>query len=488
MREDRGGIRGWLAPYVYLANNWISLTGVVFVTSAAVLWLFLLPVMISGGDTENPYLNILTVMILPAAFFLGLVLIPAGQYLRFRRERRAGRYPGELPSIQLGSPAVRKLIIFLVVTTAANIVIGGQLAYRGVHYMESVSFCGTTCHKVMKPEYTAYQNSAHSRVACVQCHIGPGASWAVRSKIDGIRQVWAVMVNSYERPIPTPIEDLRPARETCEQCHWPQKFGAERLRVVDKFAEDEQNTRTRTVLLMRLGGGMAGPGMHQGIHGAHLGPGISIRYAHADERRQNLPWIGYENTVAGRKTEYVANDARAEDVRKLPVRLMDCMDCHTRPSHAFDMPDRALDRALADGHIDPKLPFIKKRALEVLKVDYASEQEAAAKIPAAIAAFYPGNESGRRAGEAVRAIWSRNIFPEMRIKWGTYPNNIGHTDFPGCFRCHDEKNVSVADKAKTMSQDCSTCHQLLAMDEPSPKILTDLGIEASAPAGQSGGQ
>lgn len=217
MAEDSPrGLKSWLAPYVYLSNNWISLTGVVLVTTAAVLWLFLLPVMISE-HVDNPYLNIVTMMFLPGAFFLGLVLIPLGEYLRFRRERRAGRYPGQLPKVDFGSPSLRKLLIFLVATTAANIVIGGQLVYRGVHYMESASFCGTTCHKVMKPEYTAYQNSAHSRVACVQCHIGPGASWAVRSKIDGIRQVWAVLLNSYDRPIPTPVHELRPARETCEQ-------------------------------------------------------------------------------------------------------------------------------------------------------------------------------------------------------------------------------------------------------------------------------
>ena len=489
---DRRGIKGWVYPYIYLSNNWLSLTGVVLVTTAAVLWLFLLPVIIADRHTENPYLNILSIMILPGAFFLGLVLIPIGEYLRYRRERRAGRYPLHLQSIDFKSPGVRKLVLFLLITTAANVVIGGQLVYQGVHYMESVSFCGTACHKVMKPEYTAYQNSPHSRVACVQCHIGPGASWAVRSKIDGIRQVWAVMLNNYERPIPTPIEDLRPARETCEQCHWPQKYGANRLRVIDKFADDEQNSRTRTVLLMRLGGGVAGPEAHEGIHGAHLGPGVTIRYAHADERRQTLPWIGYENTVKGRKLQYLANDVKADAVRNMPVRQMDCMDCHTRPSHSFDLPERAVDRALADGLISPKLPHIKKRAVEVLKAGYTSEQDATAKIPAAIAASYPGQASARQAGEAVLAIWKRNIFPEMRIDWGTYPNNIGHTDFPGCFRCHDEKNVSVADKGKTMSQDCSTCHQLVAMDEPAPKILSDLGLEDAPATGSnaapSGGQ
>ncbi|HET8549861.1 MAG TPA: NapC/NirT family cytochrome c, partial [Bryobacteraceae bacterium] len=429
---------------------------------------------------------ILTVMLLPGAFFLGLVCIPIGEFLRFRRERRAGRYPARLRTIDLGSPAVRKLLIFVIATTTANVIIGGQLVYRSVHYMESVQFCGTMCHTVMRPEYTAYQNSPHSRVACVQCHIGPGASWAVKSKIDGVRQVWAVLLNNYDRPIPTPVRELRPARETCEQCHWPQKFGSNRLRVIDKYADDEQNSHTRTVLLMRLGGGVVGPEAHAGIHGAHLGPGITIRYAHADERRQNIPWISYENNARGRKAEYLANDVKGDAVRGMPVRIMDCMDCHTRPSHSFDLPERAVDQALGGGLMDPTLPFIRKRAVEILKVGYSSEQDARRRIPAALAAYYPGQESARRAGDALFAIWNRNVFPEMRINWGTYPNNIGHTDFPGCFRCHDEKNVDVADKKKTMTQDCGACHQLVAMDEPAPKILSDLGLEPPAGA-QTGG-
>ncbi|MBI1895595.1 MAG: NapC/NirT family cytochrome c [Acidobacteria bacterium] len=482
-------LRAWLAPYVYFSNNWISLVGVVLVTSAAVLWLFMLPAAF-GQESENPYLNIITVMALPATFFAGLILVPVGQLLRLRRERRAGRYPGRLPTLDLASPHLRRLLLFLIVTTVANLMIGGQLTYRSVHYMESVQFCGTTCHTVMKPEHTSYQNSPHSRVECVQCHIGPGASWAVRSKIDGIRQVWAVLVGDYSRPIPVPVKDLRPARETCEQCHWPQKFAYNKLRIIDKFADDEANTRSRTVLLMRLGGGTSGPHAHSGIHGAHLGPGVSIRYGHADTARQQIPRILYTNSNTGRSVEYIAADANRDAVRRLPTREMDCMDCHNRPTHAFDLPERAVDRALAEGLISMSLPFVKKQAVEILKQAYASEAEASAKIPAALDMYYRTGQPAvyarnaatvKQAGETLAAIWKRNVFPEMKVTWGTYPNNIGHTDFTGCFRCHDEKNVSVADQSVKMTQDCNTCHSLLAMEEPSPKILSELGIEEALP-------
>jgi nitrate/TMAO reductase-like tetraheme cytochrome c subunit len=462
-----------LSPIVHLSNNWISLTGVVLVTTSAILWLFLIPASF-GGTSDNPYLNILTVMLLPAAFFGGLLLIPIGQFLLYRRERRDGTLPGPAPSINLGNPDVRRLLLFLLITTAVNLVIGAQLSYKAVHHMESVSFCGTTCHTVMQPEYTAYQNSPHSRVACVECHIGPGASWAVRSKIDGVRQVIAVMLDSYSRPIPTPVHTLRPARETCEECHWPQKFASNRLRIIDHFADDEQNARTKTVLLMRLGGGISGPSAYSGIHGAHLGPGITIRYAHSDEQRQQIPWISMENSATGRKTEYRAADAKGDLPSNLPVRVMDCMDCHNRPSHAFELPERALDHALSQGRLDPAIPFIKKRSLELLKAEYGSQEEAAQKIKAAL----PG-----KPGEAVFDIWSRNVFPEMQVKWGTYPNNIGHTDFPGCFRCHDDSHASIADSSKTITQDCNACHHLLAMEEESPKVLTDLGIEEAPAAG-----
>ncbi|MCS6952526.1 MAG: NapC/NirT family cytochrome c [Bryobacterales bacterium] len=479
-REKAGA---WLSPIVHLSNNWISLTGVVLVTSSAVFWLFSLPISMRR-ELDNPYLGILLFLVVPAVFVGGLLIIPLGIYWEFRRERRRGQNPTGLP-LNWRNVDLRRLVIFVGATTVVNVLIAGQASYKAVTYMDSVTFCGQACHTVMAPEFTAYQNSPHSRVSCVACHIGPGASWFVRSKLSGVGQVFAVAFNTYSRPIPTPVHNLRPARETCETCHWPQKFGADRLRIVDKFAEDEANSRTKTVLLMRIGGGRKGG---PGIHGAHLGEGVVIRYAHADEARQTIPWVEVTRPGAGVRT-YLAADAKPEQIKNLPIRTMDCMDCHNRPTHTFELPERAVDHAMAGGDISPSLPFVKRQAVTLLKAAYPSREDAARRIPAALHAFYRENYPAvyqqqrleiERAARALTAIYLRNVFPEMRVTWGTYPNHIGHTDFPGCFRCHDEAHTSA--DGKTITQDCNTCHQVLAMDEPAPKILTDLGLVTNGAA------
>jgi hypothetical protein len=459
-----------------LSSNPLSLLGVVLTTTGAVLWLFLLPNMLSGR-ASHPYMGIAMFLALPAIFFSGLLLIPLGIWLKKRKERRLGLLPAGKVHLDFGSPQVRRLAAFLVITTAVNVVIGGQLSYRAVTYMDSVSFCGQTCHTVMQPEFTAYQNSPHSRVECVACHIGPGANWFVKSKLSGSWQVVSVTFNLYPRPIPTPVENLRPARETCEQCHWPQKYGADRIRVIDKYADDEANTHTKTVLLMRIGGGKE----TRGIHGVHLGPGVVIRYGHQDRQRQKIPWVEY-NDGKGRVTQYLEAGAQPGMEKNLNVRIMDCMDCHNRPSHAFELPERAIDHALSTGEIPATLPFVKKVSLELVRKDYASHEESTQAILAGFEKFYreqqPETFRQRRldvekAAHAVAAIYARNVFPAMNVKWGAYPNNIGHTDFPGCFRCHDDNHVGGGRK---ITQDCNACHQLLAMEEANPKILSELGL------------
>src|SRR6185295_494141 len=252
---------GWLSPVVYLSNNWISLLGVIVVTSATILWLFWLPTT-WRGQADNPYLGIVIYLLLPGVFFSGLILIPLGIVWQRRRKRASGELPESFPPLSFRNPEVRRLTTFVGVTTFANIVIASQLTYSAVNYMESVSFCGQTCHTVMKPEFTAYQNSPHSRVECTKCHIGPGAGWFVRSKLSGARQLLAVAFKTYDRPIPTPVRNLRPARETCEGCHWPQVFGGNRLKVISKFADDEKNTATKTVLFLHIGGGGGTEGIH----------------------------------------------------------------------------------------------------------------------------------------------------------------------------------------------------------------------------------
>jgi len=459
---------------VHLSNNWISFLGVALVTGAAVFWLFLLPTLMRG-EVENPYSGILLFLVLPGVFFTGLLLIPLGIYMVRRRER--GRGARAWPPLDWNNADLRRLVWFVIGATLVNGVIASQLTYSAVGYMDSVTFCGLTCHRVMAPEYTAYQNSPHARVECVKCHIGPGASWFVRSKLSGVGQVFAVALNTYPRPIPAPVENLRPARETCEACHWPQKYGGDRLRVVSHFAEDEANTHTKTVLMMHIGGGDGGPG----IHGFHVAQGIVVEYAPADEKRQVIPWVRYRD-ASGKVTEYFAEGVKPEDVAKLPVRVMDCVDCHNRPTHVFELPERAVDQAMAAGDISPALPAIRKTAVEILKKSYGSREEAATAIPAALHRFYQERypqAAGKvqqisRSAQSILAIYSRNIFPDMNVSWGTYPNNIGHTDFPGCFRCHDDLHASP--DGRKISQDCSSCHNLLAMEEESPKILTELGL------------
>lgn len=470
-------VRVWLSPLIYLSNNVISLIGVVITTIGGVTWLLMLPTTLRGAYL-HPYVGIFVYLLLPGLFLLGLLLIPLGIYWNRRRQQKRGIYPKDFPPLDLQNPELRKLIGFVAVTTILNIVITGQFAYSAVRYMDTVSFCGQTCHTVMQPEFTAYQGSPHARVECVECHIGSGASWFVRSKLSGAGQVFAVMLNNYPRPIPVPVHNLRPARETCEACHWPQKFGEDRVKDIPNFGNDEQNTLSHTVLLLHIGGGPYGVG----IHGMHLGEGVRVRYYAADEKRQNIPWVEY--TSGGKSTVYAA-DKTVPDPAK--IRVMDCMDCHNRPTHTFELPERAVNRAMSTGQISTSLPFAKKESVEILKQSYASSREAGEKIPAAFEAYYQKTypdiynqrrDEVQRSARAVLAVFQHNVFPEMKVTWGTYLNNIGHTDSDGCFRCHDGSHSSSNNQSIT--QDCGACHNLLASDEKNPKILTDLGLTEPA--------
>jgi hypothetical protein len=472
MPAEPGRFHSWLSPLVHLSNNWLSMIGVAVVTSAAVFWLFLLPATFRG-EMQNPYIGILSYLIVPALFFGGLILIPLGIGWKRRRQRRAGSYPDTFGPLTWANREVRRLVIFIGVLTMANLVIASQLSYQTVTYMESVKFCGTTCHTVMQPEYTAYQNAPHSRVECVACHVGPGASSFVKSKLNGLHQLFGVILQNYPRPIPTPVHNLRPARDTCEGCHWPQKVATDRLKITPTYAADENNTAGKTVLILKVGA----------IHSAHFGKGVRIRFAPSDEQRQTIPWIEY-NGPAGR-TVYTAPGSLA-DPGKLPIREMDCLDCHNRPAHSYELPERAMDNAMSAGLIAPTLPQAKKKGLQLLKASYPTREAAAAQIPQAIEEFYRSNYAAiyaarqkdiAEAGRQVLAIWERNIFPEMKVTWGRYLLNIGHTDSPGCFRCHDDSHSSA--DGKKVTQDCNACHTVLAVEEAAPKVLEDLGIVAS---------
>ncbi len=467
------------SPLAYLASNIISLLGVVLVTTAGILWLLTLPAY-WRGEAGTPYIGILLFLILPGVFLAGLVLIPAGIAWHTWKRRKAGDRGPFLPQ----GGELRRLAIFVSLTTMANLVMGSQFTYRAVTYMDTDTFCGRACHKVMQPEYVAYSNSPHARVACTDCHIGPGASFFVKSKLSGAGQVFAVLFNTYPRPIPSPVEALRPARETCEQCHWPQRFGGDKFFIHTEYAADQENSATTTVALMKIGGHNFGGTV--GIHGAHVN-GAEMKYIATDAHRQVIPQVTYTDKN-GKVTVFNSTDVKVTpaELAKGERRNMDCMDCHNRPTHIFQLPDRVLDLAMTQGSISPKLPFIKKQALEALKRDYPDQATARREIGLALENFYRTNYPQTYSADsallqtaisAVATIYERNVFPEMKITWGTYPNNLGHTDFPGCFRCHDG-NHSSAD-GRTISNDCATCHDLLAVSEKNPKILTELGMNPS---------
>ena len=447
----------------HLFLNYVSLVGGIAIGIGFITDLFLIIVDLLV-PSHNPYVGILTYMLVPAGIALGFGLALAGAAIRYVQIRR-GREFLVLPHLDLNTPRHRFilgasftiLILFLGLSAVA--------AYRAYHFTDSVTFCGQACHTVMNPEFTAYQQSPHARVACASCHIGPGAEWFVRSKLSGTYQIYSVFFNKYPRPIPTPIHNLRPAQQTCEQCHWPAKFWGEQLSTQVHFSSDERNTRREVNLLMKTGGaGLGGQGIHW-----HMNISNKIWYIATDERRQVIPWVRAEDSK-GRVKEYMSTDHPLTDEqrKRSQMRLMDCVDCHNRPSHRYLPPSRAVDLSLEAKRIPIDLPFIKKVAVEAMVRPYANATEADAGIERHIRAFYEREypavakayqQRVRMAIEEVQRVYRHNFFPEMRVNWEAYPDNLGHREFPGCFRCHDGKHVNG--DGQPLSRRCNVCHDFL---------------------------
>ena len=469
-------MKNWIRSALFFGNNPISLIGGAITTASGVTMIAFWVVELFGRHRDNPYLGMIFFLILPALFFLGLVLIPIGLLLRRHALRRAGKIPAELPKIDLNNRIFRRGLDIVLVATIVNLLVISLASYKGVSYLDSPQFCGQSCHSLY-PQYTAYKVSAHSHVACVECHIGSGMKSFVTAKINGTRELAETVFNRYPRPIPSPVENLRPARETCEECHAPAKFVGEKLLVKTKFADDEKNTETQTVVLLHLGGRDSLSNL-RGIHGVHLG---HIEYVATDPTRTTIPWVEKHN-ANGSVSTYAAISTKGV----MPAgerRVMDCIDCHNRATHTMMPAEDALNRAMADRAISPDLPWVHKEGLELLKANYATTDQARTKIPEQLTAFYRTQHPDvfaakpdlvSQAGNALVTIFTNNVFPEMKVTWGTYPNHIGHMSYPGCFRCHDGDHT--AKDGSTITQDCSACHNLLAVDEAKPKVLRDLGI------------
>jgi len=432
------------------------LAGILVILTAAVVAFSLA----SDLPEEKPLLGVILFALLPVLAVAGAVIF----YLAIR----SGGFPGEENKrrallIDFSHPRQRALVLFFLVAGALEL---GLLAFGGLETLEftdSPSFCGNLCHSVMEPEYAAYKASPHARVACAECHIGLGTNYLVRSKITGVREVIATLLDTYPRPITTPVKDLRPARGTCEQCHWPEKFTQDRVRIYKQFALDEQNTPLEKVLVFNMGGGAVAQGVHWHI-------ASKLWYLPLDEARQEIGWVAVEDGKGDVREFVDAAEAASisPEIISQEKRFMDCVDCHNRATHIFSSPGELLDAAMVRGDISPDLPYIKREGLKVLDISSPSQEESRAKADA-LEGFYRDSypqvfqnrqEDIEKSLETLKGLVGQAIFPRMKVTWQTHTDNLSHT---GCFRCHGKLVSSQPQgQAKPVDASCTLCHSELA--------------------------
>lgn len=465
-----------------LLSNYVSFAGwaVVAASLTSILLLFLIEL---TSSSDNPYLGILTYMLLPGVMLFGLCIVLLGA-LRERRRRR--RNPGRAharPLFDFSDPRRRRNFMGFVAAVFVFIFMSAFGSYRAYEHTESVQFCGQTCHTVMKPEATAFRVSPHANVRCVDCHVGPGPEWYVRSKLAGVRQLYHLAVGTYSRPVKSPVHNMRSANETCTHCHWPNKFHGDVLKEFRHYSYDEANTPGATRMLVHVGGGSPDSGPVSGIHW-HMNLANEVTFVSSDEQRQNIDWVrwkGHDGSVI----EYTARDSKLtpEQIAAAPKRRMDCIDCHNRPTHVYLPPDRSVNDSLAAGKLDASLPYLKREAVALLSKPYATTDEALRSIADGLEGFYRANYPDVYAGKAdsvrgavaeVQRLFQTYTFPEMKTDWQTHPNNVGHFYSQGCFRCHDGDHVSPT--GRVIRKDCALCHTTLDQ--------TAAGLTTPAPEGQ----
>jgi hypothetical protein len=467
-------------------GNWIGLAGVTLAACSLLTLLILIAYDLLFGF-DRPYLGVVVYLVLPGLVFAGLFLIGLGAWQQ-RKQRKKPGAPHVLPHLDLNNPRHRRNLILVICGGFLFLLFSAFGSYRAYHVTESVAFCGLLCHRVMEPEHTAYLNSPHARLRCTECHIGSGAEWYVRAKLSGLRQVYAVLTDSFSRPIPVPVENLRPARGTCEQCHWPEKFYGDLELRRRHYLTDQENTPFEIRMLLKVGGANPRHGPVGGIHW-HMVVDNDIEYIPADKTRQAIPWVRITNRQTGRVTTYQSTSSPlpAEGERE-PIRRMDCIDCHNRPTHIFKPPNDALDLALWLDRIDPAIPSIKLNAAQALvaNAEAESQDQGVLQIGESLSSQYsdfPDKAKIRQAIEETQDIFRDNFFPEMKTNWQVRPDNIGHVIWPGCFRCHNGDHVS--EKGKTISTDCNACHTIISQKTGNQPEKTSLaGLEFNHPGGE----
>lgn len=466
-------------------RNWLSLAGAVVALGSFFAFILLLLIDVLSPNGSNAYVGILTYIVSPAFLVLGLVLAVVG--LRVQRQARlraGGTDAGRTRfSINLSNPRDRRRLAWFGAATVVYLICTAYGSYQTYQITESVDFCGAVCH-VMNPEYVTYQGTSHARVPCADCHVGSGADWYVKTKLNGVRQLYSLLLEKYSRPIPTPVHNLRPARDTCEQCHWPEKFTGSIVRSYNHYLADESNTPFTIRLMINVGGGS---GKHTPADGIHWHITNKVEYAAGDDRLQVIPWVRV-TTPDGASTVFKTDNFEGEPAPGA-IRTMDCIDCHNRPSHRFKSPNDAVDEALYAGRIDRAIPNIKSTAVDLLAHGYATKAGALAAIEKGLSEKYAGQPGLEPAIAAVRDIYNANFFPDMKADWSQYPENTGHKDYAGCFRCHDSEHKAVGKADKLIGgSDCTSCHVILAQGSGAElSQLAPDGLEFKHPGGSTSG-
>lgn len=422
-----------------------------------------------SGLIDNSYAAIVTILVFPTGAILGLLLIPISGYFR-RKKWFKDNINKENVVIDFGKKSHRRAVTLFLVLSVVNLTVFSLVIYEAYHFTESDFFCGAVCHTVMDPEYTAYQRSAHAKVGCVSCHIGSGAEWYVKAKLSGLRQVKAVIDGSYSTPIPAPVEHLRPAQDTCEECHWPEKFHGKKVKQFVSFSNEDQENPEIQEIALHIGGRNPITSKFEGIHW-HVSNNVKVEYESLDNTRTSIGRIKVSKP-SGITEEYFPDGFEKTDNSPVKWRTMDCIDCHNRPTHVYDELETKVDFGLYSKKIDPAIPGVREDSLTVLQKEYVSREEANEQIMETLLSlqadrngsdFVAQNEEALLStGTYLLEAYLANVWPKMKVSWGTYKGHNGHQNEDegfGCFRCHDDEHET--EFGKTISQSCDLCH-----DEP----------------------
>lgn len=447
--------------------NPLTLAGSVIALFNLALVVFLLVVELLA-KRPRPYSDLVILLILPLFILIGVAFIILGIVRQRRRQRAAP--PGEqrFLVVDFNDHKQRRLVILLSAGFLSVILLYAFGVFQGYEFVESDFFCTQVCHTVHRLDSQAHAFSYHAKVGCSACHVGSGTQYFVLTKLKGITDLYSLLSNTFPRPIPAPIKDLRPSKDICQDCHGPKYAIREDLQVRKYYLSDTKNTEWEIDLLLKMGAVRVQTDKPPMMHW-HYAVARQIEYASADPKREAIPWVravGFD----GKARIYRAEDGNAAGKEPAPEqkRVMDCIDCHNRVGHELYPPNRVTNALLSLKLIDPSLPDIKSTAVEALEGKYDSREAARSGIKDAIMEFYkkkyPDIAASREAELkqvilTLQDLYDRNYDSVMKETWKSYPSQSGHMYSLGCFRCHDGKHVS--DDGKVLSKDCALCHLLL---------------------------